>query len=129
MTSSQASLILCCLGCAIFGITEVNTDGVEFDTGDTDEISHPQENDVPLTMPLAANDEYIPPPPADEESSAEPLPPDIESGNRSTVGAPPPTKNDAFGMTTQLPLTSDQLHHDALKNTNTERKTDIYELD
>ena len=30
----QASLILCCLGCAIFGITEVSTDGVEFDTGE-----------------------------------------------------------------------------------------------
>lgn len=30
----QAGIILCCLGCAIFGITEVPTDGVEFDSGD-----------------------------------------------------------------------------------------------
>merc|ERR1712151_666931 len=27
-------IILCCLGCAIFGITEVPTDGLEFDTGE-----------------------------------------------------------------------------------------------
>jgi Transmembrane Fragile-X-F protein len=30
----SAGIILCCLGLAIFGITEVPTDGVEFDTGD-----------------------------------------------------------------------------------------------
>jgi len=29
-----AGIILCCLGCAIFGIKEVPTDGVEFDTAD-----------------------------------------------------------------------------------------------
>lgn len=32
--AEQAGLVLCCLGCAIFGITEVPTDGVEFDSGD-----------------------------------------------------------------------------------------------
>jgi hypothetical protein len=30
----QAGIILCCLGLAIFGITEVPTEGVEFDTSD-----------------------------------------------------------------------------------------------
>jgi hypothetical protein len=30
----KAGIILCCLGLAIFGITEVPTDGVEFDTTD-----------------------------------------------------------------------------------------------
>jgi hypothetical protein len=32
----QAGTILCCIGCAIFGITEVSTDGVAFDATDTD---------------------------------------------------------------------------------------------
>jgi hypothetical protein len=30
----QAGIILCCLGLAIFGITEVPTEGLEFDAGD-----------------------------------------------------------------------------------------------
>jgi len=30
----QAGIVLCCLGLAIFGITEVPTEGVDFDTGD-----------------------------------------------------------------------------------------------
>jgi hypothetical protein len=34
----QAGIILCCLGLAIFGITEVPTEGVEFDTCDFVEL-------------------------------------------------------------------------------------------
>ena len=40
-THTQASLILCCIGCAIFGITEVSTDGVEFDTGQETDVEQP----------------------------------------------------------------------------------------
>jgi hypothetical protein len=32
----QAGLILCCLGCAIFGVTEVSTDGIDFENTDFD---------------------------------------------------------------------------------------------
>jgi hypothetical protein len=30
----KAGIVLCCLGCAIFGITEVPTDGIDFDSGE-----------------------------------------------------------------------------------------------
>jgi len=51
-----AGIILCCIGCAIFGITEVPTDGVEFDTeGFTDDAELPNSPSSPL-KPI-----YVPP--------------------------------------------------------------------
>lgn len=73
----QAGIILCCLGCAIFGITEVPTDGVEFDTGDYADTSV----DAGAAAPVGTNYQ----PPATEESSTEPEPvPDLEAGNPSS---------------------------------------------
>lgn len=49
-------MILCCLGCAIFGITEISTDGVEFDTGDAS-----QDAAAPPAAPLSTCYDYAPP--------------------------------------------------------------------
>lgn len=51
-----AGIILCCLGCAIFGITEVPTDGVEFDAADLSET--PTAESSPVNAPQSA---YTPP--------------------------------------------------------------------
>jgi hypothetical protein len=52
-------LILCCLGCAIFGITEVPTDGVDFDTGDFGGESNAESISSPPAAPTGTN--YAPP--------------------------------------------------------------------
>ena len=60
----QAAIILCCLGCAIFGITEVPTDGVEFDTGDLTESGTAESSpmhDSTQAAPLGSPYEYVPP--------------------------------------------------------------------
>ena len=81
MSPLQAGIILCCLGCAIFGITEVPTDGIEFDTGDFGDASTEA---GPAAAPVGTHYE----PPAAEESSAEPEPvPDLEAG-KATSNAP-----------------------------------------
>ena len=66
-------MILCCLGCAIFGITEVPTDGVEFDTGDQARETSPTD---PPIIPVPPTDQptvdipmgvtYFPPSTADD---------------------------------------------------------------
>ena len=65
----QAGLILLCLGCAIFGITEVPTDGVEFDTGDFGGESN-GESVVSPTPDVPSGANYTPPRQT-EESPAE----------------------------------------------------------
>ena len=62
---------MCCLGCAIFGITEVPTDGVEFDSGDQEAGWHapagPQSDPPVIPVPPtkssapASNTQYNPP--------------------------------------------------------------------
>eukprot|EP00934_Nitzschia_sp_Nitz4_P008218 Nitzschia sp. Nitz4//scaffold221_size33835//7947//9732//NITZ4_007850-RA/size33835-processed-gene-0.20-mRNA-1//-1//CDS//3329542554//8208//frame0 len=55
---AAACLVLSCLGCAIFGITEVSTDGVEFDTGDYEnESAHTDDPEASM----AASSNYNPP--------------------------------------------------------------------
>jgi hypothetical protein len=77
--SIQATLILCCLGCAIFGITEVSTDGVEFDTGEaTGSIDASEDISSPQAACLGVNYDYVPPRPA--EQSFVDLEPDPEKG-------------------------------------------------
>ena len=56
----QAGLILSCLGCAIFGITEVPTNGVEFDPADF-AYTNAEEGTAPPTT-AAATPIYVPPP-------------------------------------------------------------------
>jgi hypothetical protein len=60
-------MVLLCLGCAIFGITEVPTDGVDFDTGDYG-ADHGESN---MATPLAAatGTGYAPPTGHDESST------------------------------------------------------------
>lgn len=79
-----ASIILCCLGCAIFGITEISTDGVEFDTGEG------MGDSTTDTAPLGTN--YMPP--QDEESPTE-AELDPEKGSFDEPIPPPPTENPA----------------------------------
>lgn len=71
-----ASLLLCCIGCAIFGVTEVPTDGIDFDSGDFAYVnaeagaptqpSTPQQQqpDTPQTGPV-----YVPAPPPQDSGS------------------------------------------------------------
>lgn len=74
-----AGIILCCLGCAIFGITEVPTDGVEFDTGDhANEDNSADPPIIPVAMPGAvastqpANTAYNPPPASEGGTAVDP---------------------------------------------------------
>ena len=95
----QAGSILLCLGCAIFGITEVPTDGVEFDTGEFGGESNSES--VAPTQVAQQGSNYTPPennvaqagqdvetgkvPPSSQESQTLPspvtvAPPRTESG-------------------------------------------------
>ena len=51
----QVGIILCCIGVAIFGITEVPTDGVDFDT------AHSVDGDVEAPPAATAYDPPVPP--------------------------------------------------------------------
>jgi len=84
-----AGLILCCIGCAIFGITEVPTDGVEFDTG--------QETDVEQAPAAPVGTHYEPPPSATVSNRAPP------PAQKPTILAPPPVDL----LDTQNPSTND----------------------
>lgn len=69
-------MILCCLGCAIFGITEVRTDGVEFDTGDAG-IDASQDISPPAAAHLGAYYGYASPRPVEESFVHPELDPEI----------------------------------------------------
>lgn len=93
---SQASIILCCLGCAIFGITEVPTDGVQFDTTDysvdnleagaatppgTNYNPPPEEQTTPQDAPsMDEVNDVLPPPPTQQTSPIVDLLDDQERG-------------------------------------------------
>lgn len=86
---------MCCLGCAIFGITEVPTDGVDFDTGEISDSG--TYSDTP-TQPAAASPTpggtaaYVPPPPSTQAgASAQTSTPDMEQGQAPTTDATPTT--------------------------------------
>ena len=57
--NAQAGIVLCCLGCAIFGITEVPTDGVDFDASGYGYSSTNNAGQPAAPTPTAAP--YIPP--------------------------------------------------------------------
>lgn len=74
-----AGLILCCVGFAIFGITEVPTDGVEFDTGDfsysqAETGGYTQQSAPPPSQANAPSTSanYVPPPPMPSEAAVPP---------------------------------------------------------
>uniref|UniRef100_A0A7S1UVB4 J domain-containing protein n=1 Tax=Grammatophora oceanica TaxID=210454 RepID=A0A7S1UVB4_9STRA len=72
---TMAGMILCCIGFAIFGITEVPTDGVEFDTGeDTDVESPSAASYVPPAEAAAATPTA---PPTTTATSVPPTPVDL----------------------------------------------------
>ena len=82
-----ASIILCCLGCAIFGITEVSTDGVEFDTGEG----------MGPTDAAQQGSNYTPPSKTESSPEAEL---DPEKGSFEESLPPPPEENPAAGTET-----------------------------
>lgn len=64
-------MILSCLGCAIFGITEVPTDGLEFSSAEGFNYSKAEEGNAPAgqtSVPISPV--YIPPPPASTPTAA-----------------------------------------------------------
>lgn len=93
--------MLCCIGCAIFGVTEVSTDGIDFETGD-----FPYQNAEEGKMPTAAAGAappaaaaaaapaYVPPPPQPEPTppvavtEPEPVVSQPENEPTTTAGAP-----------------------------------------
>ena len=83
----QAGVILCCLGCAIFGITEVPTDGVDFDTGDF--TLGATGGSVPAQ---ATTQPYVAPPAqATTEPYVAPPPPTVAANEKNTIPASPTT--------------------------------------
>lgn len=96
--SLQAGLILCCLGFAIFGISEVPTDGVEFDTGDFGGES----NTDSVAAPSGTN--YNPPTSTAEESSTE-HEPDPEKGE-GNMGSEPQANTPSTSVTQDQPPTT-----------------------
>ena len=76
-----AGIMLCCLGCAIFGIQEVPTDGVEFDTADfgySSTEAKPTQAGMPQQPTQSSNytpPQQQPPPPADPSPVIVPPPP------------------------------------------------------
>lgn len=66
-----ASLLLCCIGCAIFGVTEVRTDGIDFDNV----YVAAEEGVNPVNAPSTAAPAPYTPPPASEMSPSIILPP------------------------------------------------------
>jgi hypothetical protein len=89
----QAGIVLCCLGCAIFGITEVPTDGIDFDTSDFGYSSTNNAGQPAVPTPTAAP--YIPPPPPSAdvatEQPAATLAPETGQGDSNTGSGAIPT--------------------------------------
>lgn len=78
-----AALLLCCIGCAIFGVTEVRTDGIDFDNVyvAAEEGTSPTKTNAPE----ASNSAYVPPPAPDASPSVvvPPAPAQSEAVTRS----------------------------------------------
>ena len=61
--------MLCCIGCAIFGVTELSTNGIDFETGDfayqnAEEGKMPAGAAVPpAPASIQPTSVYVPPPP------------------------------------------------------------------
>lgn len=101
---------MCCLGCAIFGITEVPTDGVDFDTGD---ISGSATSDTAGASATGGTATAYVPPPANAQSAA-PQPsttPDMEQGSATAPAGGEPTADPTIPKPSQpsQPPTADLL--------------------
>ena len=108
--------MLLCLGCAIFGITEVPTDGVEFDVGDGGGDS-PTEGSIPVAM----GSNYNPPPRNDSVLAAKE---DLES---PLIQSPPTVlEASSTAITSQV---VDLLDDPERGVTNPAKKSEIDELD
>jgi hypothetical protein len=93
-------MLLCCIGCAIFGITEVSTDGIHFDAASDFAYTNaeagtgaaPPSHGASIPSPPV----YVPPPP--QSASAQPAGPSIPAvapisfttAAESLVPPPPP---------------------------------------
>ena len=108
--------MLLCLGCAIFGITEVPTDGVEFDVGDGGGES-PTDGPIPVAM----GSNYTPPPQNDSELTPKD---DVESA----VIQPPPSVSESPSTAISSPVV-DLLDDPATGVTDTAKQSEIEELD
>lgn len=105
-----AGMMLCCLGCAIFGIQEVPTDGVEFDTADfgysSGEPNQPNKTNMPQPSEATI---YKPPQPS--QTPAEPVivppPPSAASPEPSTIA--PETKTPQLADAVPEPVKSNHV--------------------
>lgn len=95
----QAGIILLCLGLAIFGITEVPTDGVEFDTGEFGGGSN-----VDSSVAAQPGTHYTPPAAEDSSTEHEPDPEMGEGtmGNTETPNAPSEVVNETTPQAVDL---------------------------
>jgi hypothetical protein len=78
-------IILCCLGCAIFGISEIPTDGVQFEEGDFGESGNA---DPTVATTFASQSKTYMHPEAAEDASAGLTYPEVD---RSATSIPPVT--------------------------------------
>jgi hypothetical protein len=134
-----AGIILCCLGCAIFGITEVPTDGVDFDTGEISDSG--TYSDTP-TQPAAASPTpggtaaYVPPPPSTQAgASAQTSTPDMEQGQAPTTDATPittipePSTETLPSQTTPADLLDIEQGQQPADNKDSAMQNSLHELD
>ena len=77
---------MCCLGCAIFGITEVPTDGVEFDVSD---FAYTNAEEGKATPGTTTSPVYVPPPPEQQQQPPAPAVAPIIPLVQEPVAAPP----------------------------------------
>lgn len=79
--------MLCCIGCAIFGVTELSTNGIDFETGD-----FAYQNAEEGKMPAGAAVDVAPPARAPTQPTS--------------VYAPPPPQAQAPQQTANVPATA-----------------------
>lgn len=113
--SLQAGIILCCLGCAIFGITEVPTDGVEFDSGD-EETGHswnfpqtdPPPVPVPQSQPTSSTANHYSPPSQENANAAGGWDPEKGEARKSFIGDNRPPQSPAVVIPESKPAEQTQ---------------------
>lgn len=132
-----AGIVLCCLGCAIFGITEVPTDGLDFDTAD---FGGPVAAAAAATTPSGPGDAtpaaatgsdhiYVPPPPSASTGAA---PSDVNNQNdmTRTSSSPPTATSQPIGDAQQTQgATVDLLDDNHDQRPSSSQQGEIHELD
>lgn len=124
--------MLCCIGCAIFGVTELSTNGIDFETGDF-AYQNAEEGKMPAGAAAAAappapasiqpTSAYVPPPPQPQAPQ--------QTVNVSANAALPGTQSNAVASEPSDKQTSDQLQGSAQtqKQTENEMPNVVDELD